>query len=526
MEYITSLHDIIKPLGTIITIDNRVIIEYSDIKLVMSVTETQIEISSNDYLSFHILRLIINKLVIQKDIFSQSNIIIKHNIISEFFIALKEIFESNYYDYCTICGIIHDKQGLNYITTCLYPECVIKSYHYPINNKITENYKSDSTTLILLFKSFLSALIHPKAEKIITTLPKIYSITGILTLKDKIPKILLENKLDDIIKIISESYDDFYLWIKLNNNLVYAIIINAISDNYYSIYSYRDLVNSNLKKKNLTLDADTEIEYFNINYSTEIENEIKSKLDKSTKYYYLYHGSPFHCWYSIIKNGLKVMSGTEFQTTGAAYGNGIYLSDQLATSYSYARVSPPFSYSMIGLFQVIENPDKYIKTPSIFVVPNEKILVLRTLIKINKPVKTHTNFTQLDNYFIRQRCVDKGISDKNLITLTNKRLSAELKLIEKNSEKYKVSYYSNEQEIPWKLELYVKDQTYYMELCFHNYPLSPPLLKLFDFPFSAKGIIDSKFKISLPILEVGMWNISNKLIEVLDIIWIFINNNY
>jgi hypothetical protein len=213
MDYITTLHDIIKPLGTISTIDNRVIIEYSDIKLVMSVTETQIEISSTDYLSFHILRLIINKLSIQKDIISQSSIIIGHDIISEFFIALKEIFENNYYDYCTICSVMHDNQGLNYITSCLDPECVNKLYHYPINNKITENYKSDSNTLILLFKSFLSAIMHPKAEKIITTLPKIHSITKILTLKDKIPKILLDNNLDDIIKIISESYDDFFLWI-------------------------------------------------------------------------------------------------------------------------------------------------------------------------------------------------------------------------------------------------------------------------------------------------------------------------
>ena len=527
MDYIIDIYNIIKPLGSIDIIENQVIIKYLDIKLVMSVINKQIKISSTDYLSFHILRLIINKLELNNDIWipTNININIEHNIINEYFIFLKEIFENNYYDYCTICGIKHDNHS-NYITTCLNSQCITKLYHYPINNKITEYYKSDSNTMILLFKLFLSAFIHPKADKIITTLPKIYSFSDILTLKQQIPKDLLDNKLDNIIKIISESDNDYYLWIKLNNNLVYALIINAISDNYYSMYSYRDLINSDLKKYNVTQDINDNIEFFNINYSTEIENEIKSKLDNTIKYYYLYHGSPFDCWYSIIKNGLKVMSGTEFMTTGAAYGTGIYLSDTLNTSYSYAKVSQLFSYNMIGLFQIIENPNKYNKTSSIFVIQDEKILVLRTLIKINKPINIPATFTQMDNYFIRQKTIDKRISDISLITLKNKRLSTELKLIEKNSEKYKVTYYSYEQEIPWKVELYIKDQLYNIELYFHNYPLSPPLLKIVNFYFSTKGIIDCKGKINLPILEVGKWNISNKLVEVLDIIWIFLNNSY
>ncbi len=526
MDYLTNIINIIKPLGAIVIIDNQVIIEYLNIKLIHLVINKQVEISSTDYSSFHILRLINNKLGLNSDIWVSPSIIIKNNDISEYFICLKEILETNFYDYCTICAIMHEKVGLGYVTTCSKSECITKSYHYPINNKVTENYKSDSNTMILLFKSLLSALTHPKADKIITTMPKIYSIIDIKNLIQKIPKELLENKLDNITKIISESYDDYYLWIKLNNNLLYALLTNAISDNYYSMYSYRDLVNTDLKKKNLLLDAEDDIEFFNINYSTEIENEIKSKLDKTTKYYYLYHGSPFHCWYPIIKNGLKVMSGTEFMTTGAASGNGIYLSNMLTTSYIYARITPPFSYSMIGLFQVIENPETYKKHTGIFVVPNEKILILRTLIKINKPVKTYTSFGQIDNYFIRQRTVDKVISDINLIALKNKRLSAELKLLEKKSDKFKVSSCSNEQEIPWELELYIKNNTYKIELCFHNYPLYPPLLKMKDFKLVVKGIIDSKLKINLPILEVGTWSISNKLVEVMEIIWTFFENSY
>ena len=62
MDYLTNIINIIKPPGEITTIDNQVIIEYLNIKLVHLVVNKQVEISSTDYLSFHILRLIINKL--------------------------------------------------------------------------------------------------------------------------------------------------------------------------------------------------------------------------------------------------------------------------------------------------------------------------------------------------------------------------------------------------------------------------------------------------------------------------------
>jgi hypothetical protein len=534
MDYITNIIDVIKLQGLTNIVDNQVFIEYRDVKLVHLVKGKEIEILSTDYLSFHILRLLVHNLKIKYDVWIPTSIVISKELVTDYFFFLKELFESNFYDNCTICGKKHDKLGLSYITTCTKSDCIVKSYHYPTNNAITEINKSDPNTMTLLFKTLLSTLTHPKVDKILSSIPKIYSVTDINVLKSRVPKELLENKLDDILDIISSSYDDFYLWTKFGNDFLYALLKNAISDNYYSMYSYRDLVNTELKKKNTSVEDD--VEYFNINYSTEIETDIKSKLDNATKYYYLYHGSPFHCWYSIIKNGLKVMSGTEFMTTGAVYGTGIYLSDHLATSYSYARQTPPFNYSMIGLFQVTENPQKHLKTPSIYVAPTEKILILRTLIKINKlgtgayGVGGHGvgagSFACMDNYFIRQRTVDKGISDKNLITLKNKRQIAELKLIEKCADKFKVTRCSDEEEVPWEVELYIRDKTYKMEVHFHNYPLYPPMFRMINFKLNVKGIIDDKYKINLPVLDPGTWTISNKLVEVLNLIWTWFTANY
>jgi hypothetical protein len=48
-----------------------------------------------------------------------------------------------------------------------------------------------------------------------------------------------------------------------------------------------------------------------------------------------YHGSRIEHWYSILQHGLIVLSGTRHMTTGAAYGNGIYMSSNFQTSWGY-----------------------------------------------------------------------------------------------------------------------------------------------------------------------------------------------
>lgn len=528
MEKFINITDILLPEVKKEISSDEIILEIKDIKLYHIVEKSNFTIYTTDYLSFHILRLVINNLKLQKKTFINSEIKINNEYFNEYFFVLNDILKQNYYDFCTICGLKHDKLGMSYITTCNNPECIKKIYHYPTSNKISDFYKSDATTLILLLKTMFSAFNHPKIEKTFEPIPLIHSIENIKTLKDLVPYDWLNNNLDELNKLISETYDDFYLWKKLDNNILYALLLNAVSNNYYSMYSYKDLVNNDLKKKILfkeNPEDDFKIEYFNINYSTDIENKINSKLDNKLRYYYLYHGSPFHCWNSIIKNGLKVMSGTEFMTTGAAYGNGIYLSNNLSTSVTYAKQSSPFNYSMVGLFQIIEDPEKYKKTSGIYVVPDEKILILRSLIKINK-ITNYTIFKDLDDYFIRQRTIDKSISDKNLTILKNKRLSAELKLIEKLSDKFKVISYSDEIEKPWIIELIVKDKVYKIKMQFHNYPLIPPFFEMIEFSEIIKGIIDKDLKINLPILNPTSWNISNKIVEVLDIIWNFFNNTY
>ncbi|GAQ84192.1 protein with ubiquitin conjugating enzyme domain [Klebsormidium nitens] len=51
--------------------------------------------------------------------------------------------------------------------------------------------------------------------------------------------------------------------------------------------------------------------------------------------FFAFHGSSGENWYSILRNGLRSMSGTSYQMYGAAHGAGIYLAPALTTSLGY-----------------------------------------------------------------------------------------------------------------------------------------------------------------------------------------------
>jgi len=66
--------------------------------------------------------------------------------------------------------------------------------------------------------------------------------------------------------------------------------------------------------------------------------EAERSFDQLRKRYgsvFLWHGSSGNRWHSIVRNGLKVGSGTSLQAHGASYGKGIYFADESSTSWSY-----------------------------------------------------------------------------------------------------------------------------------------------------------------------------------------------
>jgi hypothetical protein len=80
-----------------------------------------------------------------------------------------------------------------------------------------------------------------------------------------------------------------------------------------------------------------------------------------------FHGSPLYNWHSIVRLGLRVMSKTKYMTTGAAYGDGIYMAGRLALSLQYsakssaALITPwpysPYGNTILALCEYVANGD-------------------------------------------------------------------------------------------------------------------------------------------------------------------------
>ena len=122
-------------------------------------------------------------------------------------------------------------------------------------------------------------------------------------------------------------------------------------------------------------------------------------FDKLVKKYgkkLAFHGSPIENFHSILHNGLKNMSGTRHMSTGAAFGDGIYLAQDLKVAHSFTKggvkgwhksmfntlLKDPdrkctVSFRCVIACEVINHPDNVLKVEggngdeAYYVVPNE-----------------------------------------------------------------------------------------------------------------------------------------------------------
>lgn len=120
------------------------------------------------------------------------------------------------------------------------------------------------------------------------------------------------------------------------------------------------------------------------------EKQYNTLLNKKTKFNYYVHGSPYGCWHSILKQGIRNMSQTKYMTCGAAYGNGVYLANLLQTSLGYTR--QPFAInwknrigSSLTCLAVVESTGAN-SYSTIFVQPNEKLIFPRLLFIWNNTI--------------------------------------------------------------------------------------------------------------------------------------------
>lgn len=472
--------------------------------------EINLTIESYNIISLHIKRLFeIKKILTLK---------FDDNIITEYLLVLGELIEK-YFNYCSICGTELEVKGLNILSCCKNSNCICASYQTVLDNKVTTCYKSDPIVFIFLLNILITGTTHPKGDLAYKPLPNIIGINNVEDMKNLLEneKNFLEEK--KITNILDNCETDLDLLEKTNNN-VYSILKNAISNNYFSMSS-RDNVDviKNVKKntistKNTTIETTINtscIKFIHINYSAEIENKFKQK-------YFLFHGSNISSWYPIVKNGLKVMSGTNMMANGAAFGIGIYFSNQFNISLSYCSRSSN-QIGVVGVFEVLEDPEKYKKTSTIFVINDEKIVLLRTLVLVNSKT-THVP-NSLSNYFIKELPLLKQTNQINVGMLKNKRLEGEYK---KLSNLDFIDEIKIIDQYKWIVNFkQIKNIKPSIEIIFSNYPLNPPIIKLFNDSNNnikkINGLTDVKGNINIDIINPSNWKITNTLSEISTILY-------
>ena len=436
------------------------------------------------------------------------------HILGDFLIELNNyLFLDNYLDYCTICGNELEVKGLKEINICSNLECNHSKYQIVTDNIVSKIYKYDNQLYCLLIKLLLESISHPKASQLTNPIPKLFGITNF---KDYSEFIQLNMNIDKISYFPdnkNKNINDIQL-LNIYGSELYSLVKLSLLDNFFSFntihYLENNILNTNYnfkfaKSTKDKLDENT-IHMIRFNYPAHIENTFNTSN-------FLFHGAPLYSWHYIIKNGLKVMSGTEFQSNGAVYGNGIYMSDDFNFSMNYSKST---QFKIIGIFEIKNNPTQYYKRPNIYVIPTEKDILLRYIIffdeSFNKGIELNRYFNTINNKLLNNK--------KNNIINPNSsiRLNKEYELLIQNDMILDIDIIK--ENINWIITI-INDKYIQIkiELIFNDYPINPPTLKLIRENIKYldnNNIIKIDNIIEIPEINPAKWTIRNNLLNLLE----------
>lgn len=246
---------------------------------------------------------------------------------------------------------------------------------YTGNNCIIPEYTQHSDVVELLIDNACYALNCPRYENIFEPIPETWKQYGLTatTAKEQLNIITDTTR---IIDAIQNSNSDEALIEKIGE-YTYGFIKFIISTNKAINMEKCLLINP----IGLSI-INSKILQYKFNYTRDVED-----IFNTQKTVYLYHGSPYENWYSIMRSGIKIGSkNKKLFLNGAVYGDGIYLSNDINMSLGYtgryASSSTPDKKYMLAIYEVIDNP-KWKKTDNIFVIDDENALILRYIIVLN-----------------------------------------------------------------------------------------------------------------------------------------------
>lgn len=147
--------------------------------------------------------------------------------------------------------------------------------------------------------------------------------------------------------------------------------------------------------------------------------------NKHTERWYLFHGSNQGNWHSIMRNNLVVASNTSLMSAGAAYGTGIYASDNIQVSIAYGYY--------VGVIELTCDPAQFRKAPGIYVIPSANYVTLRYLLKFNGKIPVTEKYNEILPFYkkLREKILKPVKIDKMA-----KRIEADIKEVK---EQYQIS---------------------------------------------------------------------------------------
>jgi hypothetical protein len=169
------------------------------------------------------------------------------------------------------------------------------------------------------------------------------------------------------------------------------------------------------------------------------------------------------------------------------------------------------------------------KTNNIYVVDNEKDIILRHIIIANN----NKNILEIEKYYMKELPAEYSFSQKNIAKINNKRLIKEIEHI----EKYKKieNKFIKDIILDSNVDIYLKlifklitctGDNINLVFILRDYPMSPSIIYLENISISNIKFLNNKIYIDKMVIP-SYHNIKTKLVDILDnIICIISENTY
>jgi ubiquitin-protein ligase len=322
---------------------------------------------------------------------------------------------TDFKSYCIGC---YEKLSFNstVYTTCGNIICSYKMEELMLDNDVTGFIKSNYEIFKLLVSTTIHAIKSERVNDMLDPFPNHF-------LKAEYKTQLVKEKRGSLLKLQlnKEEYEQYN---KAKDIRGVIKILDSFDMEVIKMYPTDQSIVDSLGKSTYILlrfiiksccldisiqDMNSDMTVYKINHPFYVENRQNQSEDKSRCY--MYHGSQNDAWYSILRNGIKILSNTSLQANGMVHGVGIYVSD----SYNFAA---GYSNNIVGVYEIIGKKETYYKSHNIYVIPTHELCLLRYLI-VSKQLINRYKYTDskapvetIETYFTKNIINKKSEIDK------------------------------------------------------------------------------------------------------------------